>query len=195
MLRVISKQLHKLGFPVVRDEHDEPKVFYHGTDKKFDKFERRPGKRYVLWSEFPVNSPGHFFTPDPEFAQEFGSNVMKRHLDINKILLDPKEYPHMGVDSFPPEFEDELRYILEPMIEKSPEGDRYVDVGVGRFYIKDDDWIYNLVTSNGMKWDALDNEGVVKRMKERGYDATYVDEAEGQHSIFVVDSGQILHIS
>ena len=60
---------------------------------------------------------GHFFAETPEHAQEYGRNVMKRHLDVNQVLLDPNEFPHLGVDKLPPDLEDELRYILEPMIQ------------------------------------------------------------------------------
>ena len=187
---IVVSHLLKLSSPIALDDDGNPRTFYHGTDAKFDKFEQKPGKRYVLFSEFDVNSPGHFFAEDPEFASEFGRNVMPRNLDISRFLLDPNEYPHMGVDSFPEEFEEELRYILAPMIQEK-DGYQFIEVGVGAFPIKDESWIYHLIGRNGLMWDALDNAGVVARMKERGYDATYVEEGNGKRGVFVVDSNQI----
>lgn len=174
------------------DETGQPRTFFHGTDQKFDQFEKRPGKRYVLFKEFPVETQGHYFSEDEETAREYGRNVMERQLDVNKILLDPRKYPHMAVDDFPPKLEEELRYILTPLIEEDDHYGQFIDVGVSRYYIKDDYWIYNVVNPEGLSWDVLDNPEVVKRMKGLGYDATYVQEDEGRRSIFVLDSKQII---
>ncbi len=50
--------------------------------------------------------------------------------------------------------------------------------------------------NNCINWNALDNPEVVARMKERGYDGTYVDEGGGdkgsERSIFVMDNNQIV---
>jgi len=180
----------KVCSPIMTDESGQPRTFYHGTDERFENFERRPGKRYVLFSEFDVNSPGHFFSETPENASNYGRNVMERQLDVNKLLLDPNVYPHMGVDRLPPELEEDLRYILEPMIQDDETQGKWIEVGTHTSPVRDDDWIYNVVQPGGLHWDALDNEEVVNRMKELGYDATYVNEDEGR-SIFVVDSKQI----
>lgn len=184
--------LQKLCSPILTDETGQPRTFYHGTDEKFDQFKKRPGKRYVLFSDFDVESPGHFFAEEEEVAQEYGRNVMKRQLNVEKILLDPRKYKHMSVDDFPPELEEELRYILAPMIEEDEYYGKFMDIGVSRYYIKDDYWIYNAIESEGLNWDVLDNPEVVNRMKELGYDATYVGEDEGRRSIFVLDNKQII---
>jgi len=183
----------KISSPIMTDEHGQPRTFYHGTDEKFDQFERRPGKRYVLFSDFDVESPGHFFSETMEDAAGYGRNIMRRYLDVNKILLNPDEFPHLGVDRLPPDLEDELRYILEPMIKHDEKLGNWIEVGVHSYPIQDDNWIYFVIESRGLHWDALDNPEVVGRMKELGYDATYVNEDEGK-SIFVVDSQQILKI-
>lgn len=184
--------LQKICFPILTDETGQPQTFYHGTDEKFDQFEKRPGMRYVLFSQFPVETQGHYFTDEEEKARLYGRNIMKRQLNVDKLLLDPKKYPHMGVDRFPPELEEELKYILAPMIQESESG-RYMEIGVHAMPVRDDDWIYNAIDSTGLHWDVLDNPEVVKRMKELGYDGTYVREDEGS-SVFVVDNKQIIPV-
>lgn len=185
--------LQKVCSPVLTDEIGQPRTFYHGTDERFEDFEVRPGKRYVLFNEFPVETQGHYFSESLEDAAQYGRNVMRRHLNVDKILLDPEEFPHMSVDRLPAYLEEELRYILAPLIEESEEYGKFIDVGVSRYYLTDNDWIYNVVHSNGLDWDVLDNPEVVERMKELGYDATYVQEDDGR-SIFVVDSKQIIKV-
>lgn len=185
--------LQKICSPILTDETGKPRTFYHGTDEEFDQFEHHPGKRYVLFSDFDVNTPGHFFSEEVETAQDFGRNVMERQLDVDRLLLDPTEYPHMSVDRFPPELEKELQYILAPMIRE----DGWLEVGVRatKVYPDDEEWIYNVVGNDGLMWDALDNPEVVARMKERGYDGTYVDEGEyNKRSIFVLENKQIIPV-
>lgn len=184
--------LKKICSPIMLDDSGNPRDFYHGTDQKFDQFEHRPGKRYVLFSEFDVNTPGHFFSETPEDAREYGRNIMQRKLNINNMLLDPKKFPHMGVDRFPDDLERDLRYILKPLIIKGEKGRAWLEVGVRTTPVRDKDWIYNLIGRNGLLWDALDNPEVVKRMKEKGYDGTYVEESEGKRSVFVTDNTQII---
>jgi len=184
--------LQKLCSPILTDPTGRPRTFYHGTDEKFDQFEHRPGKRYVLFSDYDVNTPGHYFSENKEDAGEYGSNVMERQLNIDRLLLDPNKYPHMSVDRFPPKLEKELQYILAPMIQE----DGWLEVGVRatKVYPGDIEWIYEVVGSGGLMWDALDNPEVVTRMKELGYDGTYVDEDEGKRSIFVLDNKQIIPV-
>lgn len=183
--------LQRISSPILTDELGQHRTFYHGTDEKFDEFEHRPGKRYILFSEHDVNAPGHFFSETEEEASQYGRNIMNRKLNVDKLLLDPHKFPHMSVDRFPDELEEELRYILAPMIQESEDG-KWLEVGMRTSPVKDDEWIYELVGTNGLLWDVLDNPGVVQRMQERGYDGTYVDEGEGQRSVFVLDNQQIV---
>lgn len=190
-MQKITQRIMPKEMPLITDESGKPRSFYHGTNENFENFEHRPGKRYVLFSEFDVNTPGHFFAEDPDDAREYGRNVLERNLDVNRLLLDPNVYPHMGVDKFPPELEKDLEYILEPLIIRDPEKGDWLDVGVSSYPAKEG-WIYYVIGTEGLLWDALDNPEVVNRMKELGYDGTYVDENEpGKRSIFVLDNKQI----
>ncbi len=68
------------------DNQGRPRVFYHGTDAKFDTFLPRKGKTSTIFGVEDVERQGHFFTPSLDFAKEFtkSGNVMKVYLNMHK---------------------------------------------------------------------------------------------------------------
>lgn len=68
------------------DNQGRPRVFYHGTDAKFDTFLPRKGKTSTIFGVEDVERQGHFFTPSLDFAKEYtkSGNVMKVYLKMHK---------------------------------------------------------------------------------------------------------------
>jgi len=187
-----------------------PLVLYHGTkNRPFQQFQYRKSKRFILFSEFEVESKGFFFTENYKDAKGYGPNVVACYVKMVNPFLDPRKFPHMGVDRLPYKKEMELMKILAPLIkwEKfvsnrtgKKEREPYIDLGVGRHYLRDrtnhfaHQWIYNAVGHGGLVWDVLDVPGSIQKLKTMGYDGTFVNEPEDQagRSIFVPDGNQIV---
>jgi RNA:NAD 2'-phosphotransferase (TPT1/KptA family)/GNAT superfamily N-acetyltransferase/2'-5' RNA ligase/8-oxo-dGTP pyrophosphatase MutT (NUDIX family) len=165
---------------------------YHGTDKKFDKFEQKPGTRYILFSEIKVQAGGFFFTDDPEEAKEFGSNVMTCYLKMKKPLIRQEDQYNLSKKQIA-----DLTYICEPCMSdgySDLQGNSVKTIELGAFAIDVDpegNWLNEIVKQNGLDWNILDNQEAVNRMKERGYDSTMVDEYNGKYSYCVFSTDQI----
>jgi GNAT superfamily N-acetyltransferase/8-oxo-dGTP pyrophosphatase MutT (NUDIX family) len=165
---------------------------YHGTDKEFSKFEQHPGTRYILFKEFQVQAGGFFFTDEVEEAKKFGKNVMTCYLKMQKPLV--KQEDQYGLSQ---KQAKDLTYICEPIMSDSYQdmhGNSVKTIELGAFAIDVDPegaWLNEIVKQNGLDWNVLDNQEVVNRMKERGYDSTMVDEGDGQYSYFVISPDQI----
>jgi hypothetical protein len=173
-------------------------MVYHGTRKKFDQFSYQKSKRFVLFSEFDVESKGFFFAESPHDAVEFGPNVAACYVRMTNPLLDPRRDKHLGIDRLPYEKEWHLRKILGPMIGREGR-ELFMDLGVRRVYLRKrtyefpNQWVYEAIGPDGLDWDCLDNPGVVQKMVALGYDGTFVSEPESHigRSIFVPSSDQI----
>jgi len=182
---------------------------YHGTNEQFTVFEKgRKSARGILFSAIPVETQGFFFAETEKDAQEFGSRVIPSRLSLDNPLVDPNRDKALAVDKFPLQKEHEIAYILTPLFEKR--GEDYVapvDLGIREVYAEKEDladtpdaydraesysvdWIYEFLGNEGIAWDVLDNQEVVSRMQELGYDGTYVEEKFGS-SIFVPNASQI----
>ncbi len=188
--RKVLKRLYKAGVELREDvgETVVPNPVYHGSDVKFQEFKRMPSKRYVLFSEFDVESPAFFFAVNVTDATEFGRNVSEWNISVRNPLINYPEQQYAAVD-FDEDFARDMAYILEPMVEED-EGEKYIDLGVGRHYIEalkeqalkwdepEESWVYAAVENEGLNWDVLDNAECVKRMAELGYDGTTVAEPD-----------------
>mgnify|MGYP003542699302 FL=1 len=171
-------------------------IVYHGTNRKFDSFSYQKSKRYVLFSDFDVEAKGFFFAESPHDALEYGNNVVACYVNMTNPLIDPRR--ENLVDRFPYKKEMDLMKILAPMIERK-DGEPFIDLGVRRVYLKNryysytHQWFYVVVGINGSDWDCLDNSQVIQKMKQLGYDGTFVEEKESNigRSIFVPDASQI----
>jgi len=179
----------------VVDESGKPLTVYHGTDAKFDQFQYTDSYRYVLFSRFPVKTKGFFFSPSFKDAKEYGKNVIPAKLNMKNPLLDGSA----GVDRVSPELEKELAYILEPMVEVDDQGRENIDIGIQKHYIDRNDpmWVYYAIEGGKLVWDAADNDAVVERMRERGYDGTLVQESNDYSgtSYFVLNPEQVVSLN
>lgn len=157
--------------------HPRPvtKVVYHGSEARFDKLERRPGVRQVLFTQFPVQSPAFFFAPTKKTASQYGPYVTTWKIQVKKPLFNAEKEEHLGVNLLDDQRFKDLRYALQPAIGRDEYG-TYIDLGVQRRRVKDKLWPYEAVSSGGLVWDVLDCEKCVERLKERGYDGTTVHE-------------------
>ena len=172
-------------------------LVYHGTSKRFDSFSYQKSKRYVLFSAFDVEAKGFFFAESPHEALEYGHNVAACYINMTNPLIDPRKDALTGRLSYKKEMD--LMKILAPMIERDENKEPFIDLGVKRIYLKNryygyaHQWIYEAIGNNGLEWDCLDNAGVVQRMKQLGYDGTFVEEKESEigRSIFVPNASQI----
>lgn len=171
---------------------------YHGTDKKFDEFSYQKSKRFVLFSEFEVETRGFFFSESPHDALEYGRNIVECYINLQNPLLDPRRDRHLGIDRLPYKREMDLLKILGAAVGRDQHGP-YIDLGVQRHWInpKRDEfahqWIYNAVGTDGLDWDVIDNPNVIQRMRALGYDGTFVQEPESSlgRSIVVFSPDQV----
>lgn len=171
------------------------KFVYHGTNAKFSEFEKKEGIRSILFSQEKVTSNGFFFSPSKETAKNYGENIIEATINLKKPLIKRGE----GVDGIKDKKRaKDLQYILEPMIQSTNyKGDvigENIDIGIQKYPIdrNDPDW-HMIAVGDGLAWDVLDNPESVKRMVERGYDGTIVEERHDDEgfSYFVVDKSQI----
>lgn len=189
-------------------ENGKPMILYHGTNKNpFQQFQVQSSQRHVLFTSFDVTANGFFFSESPQEALEYGRNIVACYVRMTNPLVDPRRDKHLGVDRLPYQREMHILKILGPMIQKSnlgndgdgrPKTAFHIDLGVRRNYItpKRDDFphqfIYNAIGPEGVDWDLLDNPQVVQRMKQLGYDGTFVQEqSQSGRSVFVCDANQI----
>jgi hypothetical protein len=174
-----------------------PYIVYHGTNKDpFQKFQYQKSSRFVLFSQFDVQTKGFFFSESPHDALDFGKNVLACYINLKKPLLDPRRDKYLGVDRLPYEKEIDLMKILSPMIQKGEKG-HYIDYMIKRSNIQNREhprqWIYDAISDGGIVWDALDNIGVVDKMQKLGYDGTFVSEPDTKlgRSIFIPNPDQV----
>lgn len=153
---------------------------YHGSDVRFEKFIRHPGKRYILFSEFDVESPSFFFAPTAAEAAEYGRYVSEWRIDVGRPFLNAETEEGLDVDLLDSQRLQELAYVLEPMVKK--EELPFIDLGVRRHHVdlEDEEWPMVAVGSGGLVWDVLDCAACVQRLIEIGYDGTTVHEPDSE---------------
>lgn len=173
---------------------------YHGTNAQFNDFQKMKTQRGVLFSMFDVQAQGFFFSESKKEAAGYGRRVITCYVKLTNPLVDPRRDKKLSIDRLPNQKEIHLAYILRNLIKKDKTYGKYIDLWVSRHYIPDDfartrtyDWVYEFITTNGIKWDVLDDPLVVNSMKKLGYDGTFTDEPEDHtgRSIFVLDASQI----
>ncbi len=92
---------------VIVDKHGQPMVCYHGTPSSAEhhnnKYIRSEGNQgyWATFSKFDTESPaftdsgwlgrGAYFTPDPDFAHEFGDRIMPVYLALKNPFLVPDD--------------------------------------------------------------------------------------------------------
>lgn len=174
-------------------------LVYHGTNKKpFSQFSYQKSKRFVLFAEFDVETHGFFFSESPHDAAQFGNNIIACYINLKNPLLDPRRDKHLGINPLPYDKEIDMMKILAPMIEKDEKG-HYIDYMINKRYLQTSrrentrQWIYDAIDREGIVWDALDNPKVIQKMKQLGYDGTFVAEPDTNlgRSIFIPDPNQV----
>lgn len=180
----------------------EPLIVYHGTNKKFKEF-KTDGKseRYVGMAQFEVNVNGVFFADNVDDAKEYGTNIIKAYIKIEKPLHSVLD---IGISSKSSQAEKDLylkswgdiHKIFEPIFIKK-KGHSYFPIKNGMDQVlvdEDGEWMENIFDDNGLiDWYYLDNKEVVSRMKRYGYDGAKVQEYDSisGYSWFVLDKTQI----
>lgn len=152
---------------LITDESGKPKTFYHGTNKKFDEFKPQKSFRTVLASQQEVVSPAFFFTPDREFAEDYGNIVIPVNLSFEKLVEDHIE---------------EVTQIMKDVYKDS------IEYSNGVFYFEDyqfeKNWVANVLDKeSGLDWMLLDDKKFVDALKAAGFDGTKVYEDEDTSSI------------
>lgn len=163
-------------------------VVYHGTDAaKFTTFKRGLDTyRQILFTSFKFKSTSFWFSESYEDAKQHGKYVMSCFLKLKNRLptLDEivvsRDKNYIAKYS---EVKDTLDYIFSPIIETGPDG-KGVDLFITTAFVSNDqaeygDDILNGIGSHGKyDWTVFDNEEVVKRIIEKGYDYATVDEPD-----------------
>lgn len=191
----------------IRDEEGNLLTVYHGTDNDFNVFKRKPGKRNIGGLvEYEATAKGFFFSTKKDFASEYGSKTKEFYLNITNPLFSPnKTYTDSEIS--------DIQYILQPLVDEDVKsGDlTIVKYDDGSIMYKSDSlyrnpeniWKSYASKETGIDWEYTDSETfdeVIKRMKEKGYDGTFIDElrqdSEGNNisSIFAIESNQIKNV-
>ena len=167
---------------------------FHGSQARFACFERRSGKRYILFSEYDVQSPAFFFAPTALEAAEYGCHVTAWKIDVRRPFVNAETEPHLGVGHLDDARFLALAHILEPLI-KTDQCGRYIDVGVRRSDLKDGNWPYLALGRGGLNWDVTDCVPCIERLVALGYDGTTVHEdSESGYSWAVFDPAQAVKL-
>jgi hypothetical protein len=125
------------------------KRVWHGSDTKFSAFERRSSKRFVLFSEFDVESPAFFFAVTPEEAREYGRHVSEWKISVTRPFVNAETERHLSVDPLDDRRLRELAKVLRPLVQVDRRHGPFVDLGVQRYWLKDQDWPYIGLSTGG----------------------------------------------
>lgn len=174
-----------------------PDVVYHGSRARAIKdFEFRSSIRTMLVSQVEVKCHGFFFALTAQDAFKFGQHVSAYKITCRKPLISGTE----GVDGVSAAKAADLRYICAGLLDELEDGNyefqgmtQVIHIGADDLANPNSDWFYEFVGAGCIDWELLDNDEFVRRMIERGYDGTVVDEPDvsGRKSWFVVSPNQI----
>ena len=101
----------------------KPMPLFHGTNSsKFDRFEKREGSRYILFSEIKVMANGFFFAGRETDAREFGRRVVRVYVRLERPMFNPLREKSIGIDRLSAKRLKQLTFVVAPMIEKDKYG-------------------------------------------------------------------------
>ncbi|MEK9151606.1 MAG: hypothetical protein AAB547_03160 [Patescibacteria group bacterium] len=90
------------GESMVVDENNEPLVLYHGSSKKFDKFDiSKVGANDARNKDSGFFGTGFYFTPYEGLAKKYGPVLYKSFLRINHIQTFSEEHGDVRFDDSP----------------------------------------------------------------------------------------------
>ncbi len=131
------------------DAKGNPLVVYHGTAKKFTKFENKGGFVTVLFSTLAVKRSGFFFSENEDFARQFITERTGWILPCYLSIQNPANF----VDN--PDFEGLMDELEEAGIRR-------------RWLMTGEMW---------EKFDDDDGLEFIKKLKAIGYDGAIIEES------------------
>lgn len=191
----------------VRDENGNLLTVYHGTDGDFNVFEKKGGKRNIGGLvQYDADTKVFFFTTSKDYASNYGKNTKEGYLNItNPLFSSNKTYSDSDMDN--------IRYILQPLVDEEVKKGyiEIVNYSDGSIRYHDDSfyrspenmWQRYASLETGIDWEHIDSESfneVIDRMKEKGYDGTFVDELQQDEdgndisSIVILNSNQFKNV-
>lgn len=102
--RIVRTEAFKkwFGESMVVDENGEPLVLYHGSSKKFDKFDiSKVGASSGENKDSGYFGTGFYFTPYQGLAEKYGPVLYKSFLRINQIQTFSEEHGNVRFDDIP----------------------------------------------------------------------------------------------
>ena len=162
---------------VVTEEDGKPVTFYHGTDKKFDKFEPQKSTRTILMSQYEVKTPAIFFTPDEAEAREYGDNIIPVNLQFEKLVEDNIDEAAQIITDYYVKEKDGVIEVQDGVVDLSD----YYDEATDSY---NNNWVKDVLDeAEGIDWMLLDEEALVEKFKEAGFDGTKVYEGDKAFSV------------
>ena len=102
--RIVRTEAFKqwFGKSMVVDENGEPLVLYHGSSKKFDRFDMsKVGTSSGENKDSGYFGTGFYFTPHQGLAEKYGPVLYKSFLRINQIQTFNEEHGNVRFDDVP----------------------------------------------------------------------------------------------
>ena len=174
---IISDAAFTPRMQVVTEEDGKPVTFYHGTDKKFDKFEPQKSTRTILMSQYEVKTPAIFFTPDEAEAREYGDNIIPVNLQFEKLVEDNIDEAAQIITDYYVKEKDGVIEVQDGVVDLSD----YYDEATDSY---NNNWVKDVLDeAEGIDWMLLDEEALVEKFKEAGFDGTKVYEGDKAFSV------------
>jgi len=174
---IISDDAVTPRMQVVTEEDGKPVTFYHGTDKKFDKFEPQKSTRTILMSQYEVKTPAIFFTPDEAEAREYGDNIIPVNLQFEKLVEDNIDEAAKIITDYYVKEKDGVIEVQDGVVDLSD----YYDEATDSY---NNNWVKDVLDeAEGIDWMLLDEEALVEKFKEAGFDGTKVYEGDKAFSV------------
>ncbi len=151
----------------VVDENGEPLVVYHGTNNEFYTFEEREGyNSELLGGERKVKRAGFFFSPDKNFANNYGRHNLPVFLNIKNLFNFKEHYYYTN------SINETLSELFDEFVEYADEQgiNLYNDYPMG--------YDYYIISPDDI-WRFFDDElgSVFKRfVQSKGFDSVWFPE-------------------
>ena len=151
----------------VVDENGEPMVVYHGTDNEFYTFEEREGyNSELLGGERKVKRAGFFFSPNKNFANNYGRHNLPVFLNIKNLFNFKEHYYYTN------SINETLSELFDEFVEYADEQgiNLYNDYPMG--------YDYYIISPDDI-WRFFDDElgSVFKRfVQSKGFDGVWFPE-------------------
>lgn len=175
----------------VVDQDGQPLVVYHGSNRRFQAFEKKPGmRRDGSGRPLDVESPAFFFTPDKSTARTFAKD---------RKLIDQRLRGKSGGRPQVREFYLSAQNPLDLTIDDATYG---AILDEGRYFVRPNEpnpyateVIESITGYQPQTWaevqEAFDDERVVSGLRDQGYDSAHLVEDDGSEAWAVFEPTQI----